>query len=253
MAWTRLRQVALVAEQLAPVVEHLHEVFGLEVAFRDPGVASFGLENAVIPVGSQLLEVVAPIREGTAGGRQLARRGEGGYMAIFHTDDHAGVRSRVEQLGVRSVVDLELRGGYACYQLHPSDTGGTFLEVDFQPGGEDPDGPWHPAGADWQRAKRTDVVDGILGVELECADPQAVAGRWAAILDVPMSDADGLVVHADHGEVRFVAAPAGLPDGFSSVTLSAVDAERARSAASAQGLLQDDGTVRICGTRFTLR
>src|SRR6185437_8780205 len=62
--WLRLRQIALVARQLAPVVDR--DVFGLEVAYRDPGVEAFGLENAVLPVGNQFLEVVAPIREGTA-------------------------------------------------------------------------------------------------------------------------------------------------------------------------------------------
>jgi hypothetical protein len=34
----RLRQIALVARKLAPVVEELRDVFGLEVAYRDPAV-----------------------------------------------------------------------------------------------------------------------------------------------------------------------------------------------------------------------
>ena len=67
----RLRQMVLIARNLAPVVDDLHEIFGLEVAFRDPAVKTFGLENAVFPVENQFLEVVAPIREGTAGGRYL--------------------------------------------------------------------------------------------------------------------------------------------------------------------------------------
>ena len=44
--WLRLRQIALVASELEPIVEDLGSVFGLEVCFRDPGVATFGLENA---------------------------------------------------------------------------------------------------------------------------------------------------------------------------------------------------------------
>src|SRR4051794_11157989 len=60
--WIRLRQVALVAAELAPVLDDLHDVLGLEVAYRDPGVATFGLENAVLPVGTQFLEVVAPTK-----------------------------------------------------------------------------------------------------------------------------------------------------------------------------------------------
>src|SRR5262249_61654247 len=79
--WLRMRQIALIARELAPVVDEIREVFGLEVAYRDPEVAAFGLENAVFPVGNQFLEVVAPVREGTAGGRYLDRRGgDGGDM-----------------------------------------------------------------------------------------------------------------------------------------------------------------------------
>lgn len=88
--WLRVRQIALIARELAPVVDDIREVFGLEVAYRDPQVAAFGLENTVFPVGNQFLEVVAPTREGTAGGRYLDRRnGDGGYMVICQCDDHA--------------------------------------------------------------------------------------------------------------------------------------------------------------------
>ena len=40
--WIRLRQIAFVAHQLEPVVDDLHAVLGLDVAYRDPGVATFG-------------------------------------------------------------------------------------------------------------------------------------------------------------------------------------------------------------------
>ena len=62
MSWIRLRQIALVAADLESVVRDLHEAYGLEIAFRDPGVARFGLHNAVLPVGNQFIEVVAPTR-----------------------------------------------------------------------------------------------------------------------------------------------------------------------------------------------
>ncbi|HEY4668483.1 MAG TPA: hypothetical protein VIH05_01760, partial [Tepidiformaceae bacterium] len=81
--WLRLRQIALVARELEPVVNDFRNVLGIEVGYRDPGVGRFGLENALMPIGNQLLEVVAPIEEGTAGGRYLERRGgDGGYMVI---------------------------------------------------------------------------------------------------------------------------------------------------------------------------
>jgi hypothetical protein len=182
MSWVRLRQVALVASDLGRTVADLQSAFGLEVAFRDPGVAAFGLENAVLPVGDQFLEIVAPTRDGTAAGRQLARLGgDGGYMVIAHTDDHPSLRRRLGDLGVRTVLDAD-HDGYRILQLHPQDTGGSFLEIDVQPGGEDPSGPWMPAGPDWQQARRTEIVRGITGVTVQSRSPSATADRWAAII-----------------------------------------------------------------------
>src|SRR5258707_4757643 len=79
----RLRQIALVADKLAPVIEDLKGVFGLEVCYIDPGVGVFGLENSLLPVGNNFIEVVAPIKEGTAGGRYFKRRGgHGGLQGL---------------------------------------------------------------------------------------------------------------------------------------------------------------------------
>src|SRR5690606_22829388 len=155
----RMRQICLVAEALEPAVEELCTVLGIEVCHRDAAVERYGLENALMPIGNQLLEVVAPIREGTAGGRYLERRGgNGGYMVILQTDDPAPHRERLSKLGVR-IVSEPTYDDYAGMQLHPRDTGGAILSVDWNDGDpEDAAGPWHPAGPDWQRARRTDRV-----------------------------------------------------------------------------------------------
>ncbi len=217
MSWIRLRQVALVARDLDNVVGALHDAFGLEVAFRDPAVATFGLKNAVLPVGNEFIEVVSPTKEGTAGGRQLDRLGgDGGYMVICHTDDHDAVRRRVDDLGVRTVVDADDHG-YRIMQLHPSDTSGSFLEIDYQPGGDDPAGPWMPAGKDWQHAQRTDVVDGIIAVEVQCKDPDATATRWGAITACDVADR---ILRLDNATVTFVDGPL---DSLIAVTLRATD------------------------------
>lgn len=234
MSWIRLRQVALVARDLDAVVADLHEAFGIEVAFSDPAVAAFGLRNAVLPVGNQFIEVVSPTGEGTAGGRQLDRLGgDGGYMVICHTDDHSAVRRRVHELGVRTVLEAD-EDGYRIMQLHPGDTGGSFLEVDFQPGGEDAGGPWMPAGDEWQRARRTEVVDGMTAVTVQSRDPDATSARWAEITGLDVVDR---VLRLDNAAVGFVDGPL---DALVAVTLTATDRSRAG----------EERTV--SGVRFTL-
>jgi catechol 2,3-dioxygenase-like lactoylglutathione lyase family enzyme len=247
VTWIRLRQIALVARDLAATLDDLHAVFGLEVAFRDPGVATFGLENAVLPVGNQFIEVVSPTREGTAGGRQLDRLGgDGGYMVICHADDLAPIRARAQGLGIRAALEADDHG-YTIWQLHPGDTGGTFLEIDFQPGGEDASGPWMPAGPDWQRARRTHVVDGITAVEVRSSDADKVAARWSEVIGTPVH---GGAIALDNATVHIV--PGAAPDALVGITLSMTDRDAALDAARARSLMAADGTITICGVQFTV-
>ena len=79
-------------------------------------------------------------------------------------------------------------------QLHPKDTGATFFEIDEQlgEGAHDIDGPWAPAGPDWQRAKNTELVDGIKAAELQCEDPEVVANKWSDIAEIPLANESSL-------------------------------------------------------------
>ena len=251
--WLRLRQICLVAEELAPVVADLEAVFDIEACFNDPGVGRFGLENALLPIGNQLLEVVAPVEENTAGGRYIERRqGEGGYMVIHQCDDMRPRRQRVDDLGIRLVNEFE-RDGFQNMQLHPKDTGGSFFEIDCQKDDMAPDGKWHPAGGNWQRCRRTDVIDGIVAAEIQSPRSAEIAARWSEIAEIPLRDADGVpTMPLQNADVRFVSPSDGRPEGLGGIDVRAVDAERARSAAGDRGCLGDDGVILICGTRFRL-
>ena len=69
----RLRQICLVASHLEPVIADIAGIMGLNVCYRDGNVAKYGLENALLPVDTILLEVVAPFQPGTAAGRFSTR------------------------------------------------------------------------------------------------------------------------------------------------------------------------------------
>lgn len=251
----RLRQIAGVAEKLAPVEADLIEVLGIEVCYRDPGVAHFGLENALLPIGDQLLEVVAPIQEQTAGGRYIERRGgDSGYMVITQCDDHPPRRARVEALDIRLVHDHSGRE-FINMQLHPRDTGGTFFEIDQQLGDRafERDGPWHPAGPDWQRAKRTDRVSGITAAEVQCTDPGQVANRWAEIAEIPLDMSDGeFHMPLENAVVRFVPCRDGRPEGLGGIDVTAVDKDAILASGEQRGVVSGPNQVLLCGMRINL-
>lgn len=252
--WLRMRQIALIARELAPVVDEIRDVFGLEVAYRDPAVKTFGLENAVFPVGNQFLEVVAPIREGTAGGRYLDRRnGDGGYMVICQCDDHAPRKRRATELGIRKALEHD-EPEFRIMQLHPRDTGGCFLEIDEQIGGDALDGPWAPAGKNWKDAARTDVVRGLAAAEIQTPDPADLAARWGQIVELPVeADAEGRpTLHFDNAAVRFVKDTDNRGEGLGGVDLLVANRSRLLAAAERRGRRVSDDLVNLCGVRFRL-
>lgn len=216
----RLRQVALVAADLDPVVSELCEAFDLTVCFHDPGVAEFGLHNALMVIGDQFLEVVSPTAEDTTAGRLIDKRnGDGGYMAIYEVDD---LDRRMEHLAAHDV-RVVWSGDFATIRgrhLHPRDVGGAIVSLD-QPV---PQGSWTWGGPEW-RPHESSVVSAIAGITVSADDPDAMQARWRDLeLDV---------------EVRFVGS-GERGEGIDEVDLVTRDRRRCGE------------TTSICGTTFRL-
>ncbi len=244
----RLRQAALVARDLEPVVADLCHVLGTEGVFRDPGVAVFGLHNAVMPLGDTFLEVVSPVRPDASAARWLARRhGDGGYMVIVQTSDLATARRRLAALGVRIVFETTL-DDIATIHLHPRDVGGAILSLDAAL----PPSSWRWAGPDWEARTRRGTA--LVGAELQGPDPAALAARWAQVLDRPASeDGDGgYVIALDDGALSFAAARDERGEGLAGIVVRVPDPAGALAAARARGLATDGNRVEICGTRIRL-
>jgi hypothetical protein len=253
--YLRLRQICLVAAELEPAVRDLAEIFGVEICYRDGKVAKYGLVNALLPIGTSFLEVVSPTRDGTAAGRYLERRrGDGGYMVIIDCDDIERRRALVEAMGVRIANPLAYQE-YTGIQLHPRDTGGSFLEFNHTAGGAALDGPYHPAGPQWQRFIRRDVTRALLAAELQSPDPQALAERWSAIIERPLrpGEAGAPEIALDHGLLRFVEAKDGRGEGLAALDLEVADRAAILDAAKRRGKAIAGDTVTVCGTRFRCR
>jgi catechol 2,3-dioxygenase-like lactoylglutathione lyase family enzyme len=237
----RLRQIALAARDLDATTDLLCDVLGVEVGFRDPGVAEFGLVNAVMPIGNHFLEVVSPAREGTTAGRWLERcGGDAGYMAIFQVRDLARERGRVASLGVRIVWEAKLADA-ATIHLHPRDVGGAIVSLDAMPAWDD----WKWAGPHWREKSLRDVCAGFAGATLASPRPAELAKRWGEVLG---RGADGNAIALEEGGVlRF---EEGAAEALAGVALRVVDPARFAARAQARGVREPDGSARMCGVRF---
>jgi hypothetical protein len=253
--YLRLRQICLVAPKLAPVVDDIAAIFELEVCHRDSGVAKYGLENALLPIGTKFLEVVAPTKQDTAAGRFLEKSGgHGGYMVIFDCSDAERRRLHAEAIGVR-VANVIEHPDYLGIQLHPRDCGAAMIEFNHTPGGEDSMGPYHPAGPDWLKAVRTSQTKALVEIELESPDPARLAAQWSKIMEVPVSrSAEGdprIVLHG--GAIRIVAAAPGKPEALSTLRIAVADMARAKAKATARGYKLGGDAFHLCGVNIRLQ
>ncbi len=238
----RLRQVVIAARDLDATVDDLTTVFAVDVAYRDPGVAAFGLHNAVMPIGDTFLEVVSPIDPAAPAQRFLERRGgDGGYMVIVQSSDLDADVRRLADLGVRIVWQVAL-DDIRTVHLHPADVGAAIVSIDEAR----PAASWRWAGPTWEQRIRRDRVRGVVGAELTAPDPAALAARWGAVLGRPV---DVTTIALDGGAIRVVEGPA---PGIRSYTLSATDGAAAVAAARARGLATGDDWIDVAGTRFVL-
>lgn len=206
---------------------------GLEICYRDRNVAHYGLENALLPVDTILLEVVAPVRDGTAAGRFVEKtQGRGGYMAIFSCDDPREREANAESLGVRvsHVID---RPPYLGVQLHPRDCRAAFIEFNHTANSDNVRGAYPPAGSNWHTAIRDDVTKALTEVEMTSPDPRGLADHWSRIIGAPFSETSGgTLIALPNGRLRFIA---GDTEAMTGLTFQVADSESILTAAKAKG------------------
>lgn len=245
----RIRQIVFAVRDLASASQALATLLALDAPFADPGVAEFGLRNAVHVFGDQFIEFVSPTQPGTAAGRLLERRGDGGYMLILQTGRFADDRARLDSLGVRRVWAKDLPDIRAMH-LHPKDIGGAIVSID-QP---DPPESWRWGGPGWTRQPGRAGAQRVVGVSVAAADPIAMARRWSEALGLaapaPQGSAQRLAL--DGGWVEFEPADA-RGEGIVGCTLAVADRERVLERAAALGRQAAGGGFRLLGVRVELQ
>ena len=263
----RLRQVAMVGDEYDLTERALRQVFGLDVAYRDPGnrpgreagVSVFGLKNFVMPIGNQFLELVTPLKPGpeSAGGRYIARRqGAGGYMLLFQVtrSDYALHREHLENQGVRLVAGDEISESDSdALHIHPKDLPGCLVELRWCENEDLPDGDWWPVERDWKDHRNTEIIEAIVGAEIQTPDPGRLAAQWADRLQQTLDQNydDPTILTAD-GPIRFVVPSDGRPEGLGAIDVKAPDLGSLLQRAQEFGLRCEGDTIEVCGLRFNV-
>jgi hypothetical protein len=247
----RLRQICLVAPAIEPVVGDIAGIMGLNICYRDGNVAKYGLENALLPVDTILLEVVAPFQPGTAAGRFLEKTGgRGGYMAIFCCDDPDARGAHANDMGVRTANVID-HAPYHGVQLHPRDCRAAFIEFNHTADSDNILGPYPPAGPDWQKSIAKDVTRALTGVEMESPEPEVLAAHWGKIIGIPVSTGQ-----AGHPELKLANASFrfvnGASDIMSGLTFRVTDIAGVRDAARARGHAVSGDSFALGGVTFRL-
>ena len=221
-----IRQLVLVCKNRDQVVRNLCDLFDIKVAFNDPGIIFFGLENALLPVGNTFIEVISPVEEGTTAGRFLDRRHQQGIDIIFESDDPAA----------------------RAIHLHPKQIGGAILSLDFM----DPQESWKWAGSEWQKHVETKTVETIIGVQIQSSDPTQMKDRWQSILTSNNSNIeDKNLINLDQTSIEFIKNEDTRGEGVTAFKIKVKDIKSIKRKAIELKLLVD-GEIVIGGVKFLL-
>jgi hypothetical protein len=244
----RIRQIVFAAQDLVAARDSLAALLLLEPPFRDPGVAEFGIDNAVFAFGDQFIEVISPTQPDSACARHLARHGDGGYMLILQTDDFEREHRRLSALGVRRVWSKRL-DDISAMHLHPKDIGAAIVSLD-QPR---PAASWRWGGPHWRVAPGRRGQQRVRGITLCSPDPLALARRWAEVLErpAPVPLGAGWRLNLQDGFADFQPDADGR-EGVAGFTLALAHAPDLRARARSMGLAVDGAYIELLGARLLI-
>jgi methylmalonyl-CoA epimerase len=126
----RIDHVGVAVADLDEALDLYVNVYGLTLAHRET-VAEQGVDAALLDVGENHVELIAPLGDDTPVGKFLAKRGPGLHHVAYQTDDIDSTLRMLKQSGVR-MIDETPRTGIRRSRvafLHPSASGGVLTEI----------------------------------------------------------------------------------------------------------------------------
>ena len=147
----RLRQVAVLVNDLNAAIAHWCGMFGLRVTKRFQ-ISFTDLEIAVLPLAGRdtFIELAQPTGPDAPAQRFLNRYGEGLYLTIYEIADSLALDAHLAEQGARFTTSRRTANyvnlGFNSIWLHPAGFMGAFTQLSQVLAAGN---PWPPAGDNW--------------------------------------------------------------------------------------------------------
>jgi methylmalonyl-CoA/ethylmalonyl-CoA epimerase len=126
----RIDHIGIAVEEIDASLALYRDLFELDLAHREV-VSEQGVEAALLDVGENHVELLAPLAPDTPVGKFLARNGPGLHHVAYQVSDIDAVLSTLKEAGTE-LIDQRPRTGIRASRvafLHPRATGGVLTEI----------------------------------------------------------------------------------------------------------------------------
>jgi len=127
---TAIDHIGIAVEDVDAALPYYREVLGLPLVHRET-LGEQGVEAALLEVGDNHVELVAPLAPETHVGRFLATHGPGIHHVAYRVSGIERALAALAESGVQLIDQRPrtgIRGSRVAF-LHPSSTGGVLTEI----------------------------------------------------------------------------------------------------------------------------
>jgi methylmalonyl-CoA/ethylmalonyl-CoA epimerase len=135
--FNRIDHIGVAVEQIEPALELYRDRFELELAHREV-VREQGVDAALLELGENHVELLAPLGPETPVGRFLASRGPGLHHVAYQVRDIDVTLAQLKQAGMALIDEqprVGIRGSRVAF-IHPRATAGVLTEIVERAGGQ---------------------------------------------------------------------------------------------------------------------
>ncbi len=126
----KIDHVAIAVHDLEAAVEHYRALYGVEPIHRET-IEDQMVEEALIPVGESLIQLLTPTSPHSTVARFLERNGEGLHHVGYEVPDIQGTLDHLKTQGARLIDERPRRGsrGAQIAFVHPKTELGALVEL----------------------------------------------------------------------------------------------------------------------------